>query len=194
MAAAPGRPGALSPRARRARRERPRTLLLLRHAKSSRDDPALADLDRPLTRRGHRAARKLAQRLSDRAGGPPGLVLCSPARRTLETLEPLSRRLPVDAAVLVERGLYLAGAERLLRRLRRLPDAARDVLVVGHDPGLHELALALARPGRSRDLARLREKHPTGALVVLALDLSCWRDLEPGTGRLVEYTIPRDLD
>jgi phosphohistidine phosphatase len=136
----------------------------------------------------------MAQRLSDRPGGPPGLLLCSPARRTLETLEPLNRRLPAGATVLVERALYLAGAERLLRRLRRLPDDVRDVLVVGHDPGLHELALALVRPERSRALARLRAKHPTGALVVLALDLPSWRDLEPGTGRLVEYTVPRDLD
>jgi phosphohistidine phosphatase len=170
-----------------------RRIWLLRHAKSSWADPELADAERPLAPRGRRAAKAMARHLLKRAGGPPTLVLCSPARRTLETLAPLREKLPDRVQVRVERALYLAGRARLLARLRRLPDAQRDVLVVGHDPGLHDLALALARPSRSAAAARLREKLPTGALVALDLELSHWRELAPGSARLAAFVRPRDL-
>lgn len=170
-----------------------RRLWLLRHAKSSWADPELADAERPLAPRGRRAAKAIARHAGRQPGGPPALVLCSPARRALETLEPLRERLPEGARVRVERPLYLAGADRLLARLRRLPDAQRDVLVIGHDPGLHQLALALARPSRSAAAARLLEKLPTGGLVSLELDLARWRDLTPGRARLAAFVRPRDL-
>jgi phosphohistidine phosphatase len=170
-----------------------RQVWLLRHAKSSWSDPELADRERPLAPRGRRAARALARHAAGLPGGLPDLVLCSPALRTRETLEPLRKRLPEGARVRIERPLYLAGAARLLARLRRLPDAQRDVLLIGHDPGLHELALALVRLGRSAALARLREKLPTGALVVLELDLARWRELAPGAARLATFVRPRDL-
>jgi phosphohistidine phosphatase len=135
----------------------------------------------------------MARHAAARPGGPPRLVLCSPARRTLETLAPLRERLAEDARVRIERPLYLASAARLLARLRRLPDREQEVLLIGHDPGLHELAVALARPTRSAGLDRLRRKLPTGALVVLELDLPGWRALAPGTARLAAFVRPRDL-
>lgn len=121
-------------------------------------------------------------------------MLCSPARRALDTLAPLRERLPKGARVRVERSLYLASAARLLARLRRLPDGQRDVLLIGHDPGLHELALALVRPSRSVAAARLRAKLPTGALVALELDLARWRSLVPRSARLAAFVRPRDLE
>ena len=129
------------------------------------------------------------------AGRPdlPRLVLCSPARRALDTLAPLRKALAEDARVRVERPLYLASAAQLLARLRRLPDAERDVLLIGHDPGLHELAVALLRPSRSAAAARLREKLPPGALVAFELDLPGWRALAPGTALLAGFVRPRDL-
>jgi phosphohistidine phosphatase len=177
-----------------ASRARPRRRVwLLRHAKSSWSDPALEDVERPLARRGRRAAKAIARDAAARGAALPALVLCSPARRALETLEPWRKRLPDGARIRIERPLYLASAARLLARLRRLPETQRDVLLIGHDPGLHQLAVALARPSRSAADARLREKLPTGALVELELDLSRWRSLAPGAARLVRFVRPRDL-
>jgi phosphohistidine phosphatase len=134
----------------------------------------------------------MARHLAGR-GELPELVLCSAARRAVETLAPLREALLEGRArVRVEPELYAASAERLLARLRRAPDTAKRVLVIGHDPGLHELAVALARGSRSRALAQLREKLPTGGLVVLAFSGS-WRELAPASARLVEFTRPRDL-
>lgn len=135
----------------------------------------------------------MARHLAGRPTRVPALILCSPARRTRETLEPLRRFLGDDSVVQIEDALYLAGAGRLLERLRELPDEQPNVLLIGHDPGLHDLALALATPDRSRGYQQLREKFPTGALVEFALRLPCWRDLAPGTARLVAFTRPRDL-
>lgn len=123
----------------------------------------------------------------------PDLILCSPARRTRETLEALREQLPESVAVQIDGALYLAEASRLLERLRALPDDVRDVLLIGHNPGLHELALALAAPDGSRGYRRLREKLPTGALVVLELRSASWRAVAPGSARLVSFTRPRDL-
>lgn len=135
----------------------------------------------------------MARHLAGRPTRVPALILCSPARRTLETLEPLRRFLGDDSVVHIEDALYLAGAGRLLERLRELPDEQPNVLLIGHDPGLHDLALALATPDRSRSYQQLREKFPTGALAELELRLACWRDLARGTARLVAFTRPRDL-
>jgi phosphohistidine phosphatase len=133
----------------------------------------------------------MARHLASR-GELPELVLCSSARRAVETLAPLRETLAGRARVRVEPELYAAGVERLLARLRRVPDSARRVMVVGHDPGLHELAVTLARGSRSRALAQLREKLPTGSLVVLAFS-GPWRELTPASARLVEFTRPREL-
>jgi phosphohistidine phosphatase len=124
---------------------------------------------------------------------PLDLVLCSPARRALDTLERARDGLE-DAPLRVEPELYLASGDALLARLQQLPDAVRSVLLVGHDPGLHELALTLLRATPGPAGARLRKKLPTGALVVLDLALDSWRDLGPRRARLVSFTRPRDLD
>jgi phosphohistidine phosphatase len=179
-----------------AARARTRRILLLRHAKSSWDDPTLEDRERPLAPRGRRAAKRMARVVAEQlaAEEPAPLVLCSPARRARETLAPLAERLPEGARVRMEAGLYMASAGRLLARLQRLPASARVVLVIGHDPGLHELANALVRPGRTAAHARLRDKLPTGALVSLETRLSRWSALAPGSARLAAFTRPRDLD
>ena len=163
-------------------------LLLLRHAKSSWDDPSLADRDRPLAPRGHRAAERMADHL--RSGVPrPDLVLCSPALRTRETLDRMSNAFG-DAEVVVDDELYGADDDVLLERLRALDDRFETVAVIGHNPGIHDLAIALAGTGAERD--RLEEKFPTGALAVLAFD-GRWRDVSPGGGRLEAFVTPRDL-
>ncbi|HYF09237.1 MAG TPA: histidine phosphatase family protein, partial [Acetobacteraceae bacterium] len=116
-----------------------RQLLLMRHAKSAWDDPALADHARPLNARGRRAAAAMAAAMHD-LGLAPDVILVSSARRTLQTLEAMAP-LPDSPIVTPMDDIYLAPWERLLSLLRSVPETARSVLLVGHNPGLHELAL-----------------------------------------------------
>jgi phosphohistidine phosphatase len=163
-------------------------LLLLRHAKSSWDDPSLADRDRPLAPRGHKAAERMAEHL--RSNGPPvDLVLCSPALRTTETLEHVGRAFG-GAEMVVEDELYGATDEELLDRLRRVPEHADGVALIGHNPGVQDLATGLA--GGGEDLERMRTKFPTGALAVLEFD-GPWAGLAEGGARLVGFVTPKDL-
>jgi phosphohistidine phosphatase len=170
----PAQPGAL-------------TLHLLRHAKSSWDDPRLGDVDRPLAPRGERAARRLARDLPP-AGVAPRLILCSSARRALQTLDLIRPGLPSNAEIVVEEGLYGAGGPELMARLRRLPAGCVEAMVIGHNPGIHDLALALAG---SRAPAPLRERLPTGALVSLRCSAAGWRRLRPGVGEVTRLLLPR---
>jgi len=171
-----------------------KVLYLLRHAKSSWDDPDLADRDRPLAPRGKRAVRTVAEHL-EREHIRPGLVLCSPARRARETLQPLRRVLPKSTEVRFEAELYAAAATDLLRRLRLVPDQVLSVMLVGHNPGLEDLGVMLARPSAKRDL--LAAKFPTGAMVALDLDVGRWHDLgeRPGEtpGEVTLLFLPREL-
>lgn len=168
-----------------------KVLYLLRHAKSSWDDPVLADHERPLSPRGRRAAARIAEHLNSE-GIRPALILCSSSRRTRQTLELVAAALP-DVPTQVEADLYGAGEGSLLRRLQQLPDTAGSVLLVGHNPGLQELALALAGGGDPETLARLRAKVPTGALATLAAPVTRWRDLRPRGAELVAFVVPRGL-
>jgi phosphohistidine phosphatase len=160
-------------------------LFLLRHAKSSWDDEGLADHDRPLASRGRKAAKRIAKHLRSE-GITPSLVLCSSAQRTRETLE----RVGPDGDVRIERDLYGASAPELLERLRRVPDATESVMLIGHNPGIQELALELAgNGGRLEDVER---KFPTCALATLSLP-TAWSELEPGAAELVGFVRPKDL-
>jgi len=167
-----------------------RRLYLLRHAKSSWKEQGLADHDRPLARRGRRAARAIGGHLREQ-GVEPELVLCSTARRARETLERIE---PARARsdVRVEPGLYAAPPAVLLARLHEIPAAVRSVMVIGHNPGLQELALLLARHGSS--LHELEVKFPTGALATLAFRGLGWGALDRGAAELIGFTRPRELD
>ena len=164
------------------------SLYLLRHAKSSWDDPTLADHDRPLAARGRRDAKLIARHLRG-AGVDPELVLCSSAARTRETLE-LLRPALAGATVMVEEELYGASSDDLLARLRLVPNTVGSVLLIGHNPGLHELALSLASGGD--ELERLEVKVPTAALATIAL-ATTWSRLAPAGATLEAYVVPKQL-
>lgn len=164
-------------------------LHLLRHAKSSWDDPGVADVDRPLTPRGERAARKLGRALA-RERVRPQLVLCSSARRARETLELIRPELPGSPAISLEDGLYAATGRELLARVRRIPPGSEEVLLIGHNPGVHDLALALAG---STAPPSLREQLPTGALISLKVAAARWADVAPGQGAVIRILLPRRL-
>ncbi len=167
----------------------PLTLHVLRHAKSSWDDTGLADIDRPLAPRGRKAAKRLARVLAEQ-GVLPELVLCSPAVRATQTLE---RVLPGLGApdVLVDERLYHASADALLTRLGDIPENVRDTVLIGHNPGLAELCLLLARPGDDRQ--RIAGNLPTGAFVTLAADAPAWSDLQAEGAEIVRLLLPREL-
>jgi phosphohistidine phosphatase len=165
------------------------TLYLLRHAKSSWSDPALPDRERPLAPRGRRDAERIARHLLRRRVEPV-LVLCSSAARTRETLERLQGAVGA-ATVQVEEELYAASGEELLERLRAVPEEVDSVLLIGHNPGLQELALVLASTGS--ELGRLERKFPTAALATLAVPQATWRRLGDGDGELVAFVVPKQL-
>ena len=164
-------------------------LYLLRHAKSSWEDPRLADHDRPLAPRGQRAGDLIAAHLRA-AGIAPDLVLCSTSTRTRETLQRIATALDPDVPVLFERALYGASADSLLRRLRAVGDDASSVLLIAHSSGIEDLTLLLARSGER--LPAVSEKFPTGALATLRCDVR-WRDLAPGAAQLAAFVTPREL-
>ncbi|MBI3198702.1 MAG: histidine phosphatase family protein [Rhodospirillales bacterium] len=170
-----------------------KTILLLRHAKSAWNGAAQDDHDRPLNRRGERAAKAMADHLA--AQGPrPGLILCSTAARTRQTLMPLVKALGAPTPpISLEKDLYLASEDTLLECLQALPEGLETVLLIGHNDGIGQLAGALATPGPGQALELLREKFPTGALATLRFAAGPWSALAPGTCELVAFTRPRDL-
>lgn len=168
-----------------------KTLYLLRHLKSSWDDPALPDGERPLAPRGRRAGKKLARHLR-RTGVAPQLVLCSPSVRTRETLKAVLPALG-DPEVRFPAELYAAEEEVLLDALRSVEPRVTSILMVGHNPGLQDLALSLAGSGDDDGRRRLGEKLPTGALVMLEFRAGPWSEIGPSAGKLVSYVVPSEL-
>jgi len=166
-------------------------LHLLRHAKSSWKDD-VEDRDRPLTRRGRDNARMLARHLPA-AIGPLDLVLCSSAQRTRETLDLVLAEIRIRPKSAIEDELYLADRAELIDRLRRLPEKDDNVLVIGHNPGLHELALALAAPGSPRFAMLADGKFPTAALASFQV-AGLWSTLDRDRHELVDYITPASLE
>lgn len=170
-----------------------RRLLLLRHAKSSWADPGLADFDRPLNKRGVRAAPLMAQYIGAK-GLRPDLVFCSAALRTRQTWDLVAAELGGETTVKVLKSLYLASPSRLLAAVRQAPDEVARLMVLGHNPGLERFAAELCGPGSDRKaLARLADKFPTCALAVIRFDSEGWSKVARGGGRLERFVVPRDL-
>lgn len=169
-------------------------LFLLRHAKAVPTGKEKADFDRPLNERGQDDALKMAALFEDQ-GFNPEAILCSPSLRTRQTLAPLLTLLD-DAKTEFPDDLYLIDAPKLLKRLRKQATQLSTLLVIGHNPGIEDLALVLADPeadGDAAGLARMREKYPTGSLAVLKLKIDDWSGLGPGTCRLEAFVRPKDL-
>jgi phosphohistidine phosphatase len=168
-----------------------RRLLLLRHAKSSWEDVGLDDHDRPLAPRGHRAVDRLRRHLAA-DGMAPDLVLCSTARRTVETWQGIAPAFPPETLVEMSADLYGATAGELCEHLRRTPAAAGCVLVIAHNPGLEDLALDLIASGDAELRRQLATKFPTGALATLRVP-SPWPELAWSTAELAAYVVPAQL-
>jgi phosphohistidine phosphatase len=164
---------------------------LLRHAKSSWDDPGLPDHDRPLAPRGRRAAERMGRHVAA-AGVAPDLVLCSSATRAVATWEEIRSGLPPGTPVEVSAELYEAGAASLLHRLNLLPETVGSVLIIGHNPAIEGLAIGLTSAGSAAAIDRVKTKYPTGALATLVID-AAWPDLAWESARLEGFVVPKEL-
>ena len=160
-----------------------KTLLLLRHAKSSWDEPSLRDFDRPLAGRGKRAAPRIGKALADR-GPLPELIVCSPAARTRATIKAVAKAARLEAEVQFDDVVYGASSAELIKLIRRLPGQKNCVMVVGHNPGLEDLVERLT--GRS-------ERMPTAALACIEFQVGGWDGIEDGKGKLAWLLTPKDL-
>lgn len=166
-----------------------RTLYLLRHAKSSWEAPGVPDHERPLSNRGRRACRALAEHLRETEVAPAAAIV-STAVRARQTLEGIREGLPERMAVWSEERLYGAAADDLLGVIQELPTVFRSALVIAHNPGVRELALMLAGDGER--LAEVRRKYPTGALATLTF-AGDWTTLRAGVAALEAFVRPKQL-
>lgn len=169
-----------------------KTVYLLRHAKSSWDQPNLADHDRPLAPRGEKAAPIMGRHLAE-AGLVPERVLCSTAVRARQTWEAVAPALSPAPEVAYRRDIYDADAGDLVRLLRELPDAVESVMLVGHNPAMEDLADMLVDGGDAQARKQMASKFPTAALAHIALDTANWAAVAPRAGRLARFIRPKDM-
>jgi phosphohistidine phosphatase len=161
-----------------------KTLLILRHAKSSWKKPDLPDHDRPLNKRGKNEAPKVGQYLKEN-DLVPDLILCSTARRAMETAQAVADACGFEGTVDAHKDLYLSEPSIYLDILRCLPDEARRVMVVGHNPAVEELLTMLTE---------VDEHLTTSALAVIDLPISSWEELNEATdGKLQILWVPRQV-
>jgi phosphohistidine phosphatase len=165
-----------------------RRLLLLRHAKAERSEPGTKDLSRVLIDRGRKDAAKIGTYMASHALVPDRVIL-SPAARTQETWKYAATAFhPAPAAMSAER-IYDATPHCILAVIKDTPASAHTLMVIGHNPGLHDLA---AGDVNAREL--LREKLPTSGLVIIDFAFDNWSKLHPQSGRLERFVSPKSLE
>jgi phosphohistidine phosphatase len=167
-----------------------RRLILFRHAKSDHIK-GIDDLDRPLAERGREASPRMGQYLKDE-GLLPDLVLVSPAARTRETWD-LARPPLEPVAMRIEPRIYESPGSQLFDIVREVEADAKVLMLVGHNPGMHELATKLVGHGDRYAFARLRQKYPTAGIAVLDFDIEGWGEVAERGGRLDRFVVPKDL-
>lgn len=170
-----------------------KTLTLLRHAKSGWDDSVARDFDRPLNRRGRKAALTIGREM--RAQGLQfDAVVASPAVRVVETLEDVADGYEQPIEPLYDDRLYLAPVATLLDIIRHTDEAVERLMIVGHNPGLEMLAMLLTEGGDEGFRGEVAIKYPTATLAEISLPVDQWIDVAEGSGRIDRFVRPRDLD
>lgn len=168
-------------------------LSLLRHAKSSWDDPVERDFDRPLNGRGRRAARRMGQWLGDEAL-TFDLIIASPALRIRQTVEGLESGLGSRIACQWDKRIYMASAAILFDLVQETDDAVDHLLLVGHNPGLEDLCLDASEGHDSAARRDISEKYPTAAIAILDFACEHWTQAGEGKAEIIRFVRPRDLD
>lgn len=176
----------------RIEREAMKTVLLLRHAKSSWDHPQLTDHQRPLAPRGIKAAPRIGRFIAE-SDLIPDRVICSSARRAMETWELVEEVIRGPQTVEVRTDLYHASTGAVVDMIQNLPDEEHRVLLVGHNPTFEDLALHLSGDGDPDAREAVRRKYPTGALAVLDFQVDSWSQVWPGKGFLTAFVKPKTL-
>ena len=161
----------------------PKTLYLVRHAKSSWDDPSLADRDRPLSQRGLSSAPDMGRRLAEQ-GHKPDLVISSPARRALMTAKKIAKELGYrESKIITEEHLYFSGTRSMVDLLEKLEDKYEKVMIVGHNPAMTSLLNILCDSPV--------ENMPTCAVATVGFDMTSWSELTMSDGELLAYEYPK---
>lgn len=170
-----------------------RRLILLRHAKAERSEPGMSDNSRALIDRGRKDAARIGGYMAGH-GLIPERVLISPAARAQETWKHAAGAFRPAPAVLSAERLYDATPHTILAVIKDTPANAHTLLIVGHNPGLHDLAVMLVASGDIDARERLREKLPTSGLVIIDFAFDDWGKLHPQSGRLERFVSPKSLE
>ncbi len=170
-----------------------RQLLLMRHAKSSWDNPKISDFERPLNPRGKRASKLMGTFMFDNKMSPD-LVLCSAAQRTKETFKRLIPQLDKEPEVKFSKLLYEGAVSDYLNEIASKGTKHQSVLVIGHSPIIQLLAINLIKNTECKDYFRVAHHFPTAALANIELNLKSWSDLKLRSGTLLGYYLPRELE
>ena len=169
-----------------------RRLLLFRHAKAERSDPGMEDRSRKLVERGRKDAASIGAYMAAHAL-KPDRVMTSPATRTQETWKHAAAAFkPAPGGSAVE-PLYGATSHEILDVIKQAPASAHTLLIVGHNPGLHELAIMLVASGDIETREQMREKLPTSGLLIIDFAFDDWAKLHPQSGRLERFVSPKSL-
>jgi phosphohistidine phosphatase len=167
-------------------------LLLFRHAKTAREAGG-GDHDRPLTKRGEEDSKRIGRYLADEQL-LPDLAIASDSRRTRQTLDLALQAAHQHPQTRLDRAVYLAEPHTLLDVVRRTPPEVGTLLIIGHAPGMGDLAALLTGFGDRYALARMNTKFPTSGLAVLDFSLDRWADVAERSGRLDRFVTPASLD
>lgn len=160
-----------------------KTLYVVRHAKSSWDDPLLDDFSRPLNDRGKKDAPRMGKRLKKKKV-LPDLILVSPARRTLATAKKIAEVLDyAEEKIKTDSALYHASSKVLLSKIKRASDAADIIMIVGHNPGLTEFVNEL--------MDQEFDNIPTCGIAACTLDVDSWKEVKMGMGKMIFYDYPK---
>ena len=169
-----------------------RTLIFLRHAKSSWALPGIDDFDRPLNERGNNAAPQMANWLASE-GFMPDVIVSSSAKRTRETLAHIEPVVGQDTAIIMEPRLYLASSNELFECAAELDDRYETAVLLAHNPGLHDAALSVLTAQSRRESGEMRSRFPTCACAVVSLPINSWSETTTDIGELNAYMTPRRL-
>ena len=170
-----------------------KTIYLLRHAKAAAGDASMSDAERPLNNQGREAC-EIIGNIIKKQNIKPDIILCSTAKRTSQTWDLVATASGVAAPVEYSKKLYLASAGEIAKHIQALDDSLNSVLVVGHNPGIHECVIRLCASGSPAAAKKIELKFPTGALAVIECDIPRWSALAPTSGYLKDFMTPKGLE
>jgi len=167
-------------------------LAIFRHAKSDWGNPGQTDFERPLNKRGRKAAKKVGRVLREQ-GFACDQIVCSPATRAKETVERFEKGYESLPALSFEPRLYMCSTGTLIEVINALPDEAQTVMIVGHNPGFHDIVLRMTKSDGNGYREKVGANYPTGAFALIHFPVECWADVDPSSGEIRQVIFPREL-